>query len=267
MDTESPLPRITIATVTYNAADTLEPTLNSVAQQTYPHIEHLIIDGCSQDGTMVMIHRYVDENSQTPVAHDIKVVKEPDRGLYDAMNKALNQAEGDYIVFLNAGDRLHNANTIERMVRGCNWSRNKADWPAVLFGQTNLVDAKGHFVRPRRLEAPLRLSWKSFKEGMLVCHQSFYARTDLANQEPYNLKYRYSADYDWCIRIMKRASSQNLLLHNTGMVLTDYLNEGLTTRNHRASLLERFRLMGLHYGWPTAVGRHLWFVVRSLLHR
>lgn len=267
MDTESPLPLITIATVTYNAADTLDSTLESVAKQTYPRIEHLIIDGCSQDDTMVRIHRYVDDNSQTPVPHDICVVKEPDRGLYDAMNKALAQANGDYIVFLNAGDRLHNANTIERMVNGHTWETDRTVWPAVLFGQTNLVDAKGHFLRPRRLEAPQRLSWKSFRNGMLVCHQSFYARTDLAAGEPYDLKYRYSADYDWCIRLMKKAAQRNLPLHNTGMVLTDYLSEGLTTRNHRASLLERFRIMARHYGWGTAIARHLWFVVRAVLYK
>ena len=102
-----PFPTVTIATVTYNAEKTLPCTLESVASQTFPHIEHLIIDGCSKDQTMELIHRYVDANTGKTCPHDIRVVREPDKGLYDAMNKALEHATGDYIVFLNAGDRLH----------------------------------------------------------------------------------------------------------------------------------------------------------------
>ena len=78
---------------------------------------------------------------------------------------------------------------------------------------------------------------------MLVCHQAFFARRDLV--EPYDLRYRFSADFDWCIRIMKKAD----VLHNTHLTLIDYLNEGMTTRNHKASLKERFRIMSRHYGW------------------
>ena len=97
---------------------------------------------------------------------------------------------------------------------------------------------------------------------MLVCHQSFYARRDLCPS--YQIQYRFSADYDWCIRIMKRAEMLNLPLLNTHMVLSDYLSEGMTTQNHKASLVERLRIMGKHYSWPVAVKQHLWFILRSL---
>ena len=139
--------------------------------------------------------------------------------------------------------------------------------PAVLYGETDLVDDEGRFLRHRRLQAPETLSWRSFRHGMLVCHQSFYVRTDLARAEMYDLSYRFSADYDWCIRVMKRADRRRLPLHNTHQILTDYLSEGLTTRNHRRSLMERLRLMGRHYGWLTAILMHLWFVVRAVLKR
>lgn len=99
---------------------------------------------------------------------------------------------------------------------------------------------------------------ESFKQGMLVCHQAFFARRDLV--EPYDLRYRFSADFDWCIRIMKKAD----VLHNTHLTLIDYLNEGMTTRNHKASLKERFRIMSRHYGWASTVIHHLWFVLRLL---
>ena len=110
-----PFPTVTIATVTYNAEKTLPCTLESVASQTFPHIEHLIIDGCSKDQTMELIHRYVDANTGKTCPHDIRVVREPDKGLYDAMNKALEHATGDYIVFLNAGDRLHSPDTLQQV--------------------------------------------------------------------------------------------------------------------------------------------------------
>ena len=111
--TEQLLPTVTVVTVTYNAERTLPRTLESVAEQAYPHVEHLIVDGCSKDRTMEQIHRYVDGN--TGKTHVIQVIREPDRGLYDAMNKALEHATGRYIVFLNAGDRLHEADTLQRL--------------------------------------------------------------------------------------------------------------------------------------------------------
>ena len=266
MKTEQ-MPAITIATVTYNAVETLARTLQSVAAQDYPNIEHLIVDGRSTDGTLSLVQRYVEENVHRDVPHVIRLASEHDDGLYDAMNKALQLATGDYIVFLNAGDRLHCETTLSQMVEGMEWQRGRAVNPAVLYGETDLVDDEGRFLRHRRLQAPETLSWRSFRHGMLVCHQSFYVRTDLARAEMYDLSYRFSADYDWCIRVMKRADRRRLPLHNTHQILTDYLSEGLTTRNHRRSLMERLRLMGRHYGWPTAILMHLWFVVRAVVKR
>lgn len=267
MDNDVPYPLITLATVTYNAGLTLERTLRSVAEQTYPYIEHLFIDGCSKDNTMELIQRYVERNAQAAVPHYIRLINEPDKGLYDAMNKALAQAKGDYIVFLNAGDCLHGPETVNQVAACLPQTDDSQTAPAVIYGETDLVDGEGRFIRHRRLQAPETLHWRSFLDGMLVCHQSFYVRTDLARQETYRLQYRFSADYDWCIRIMKRAERCGLPLHNTHQILTDYLHEGLTTRNHRRSLLERFRLMAHHYGWGTAIARHCWFVIRAVLKR
>ncbi|MCM1108752.1 MAG: glycosyltransferase [Clostridium sp.] len=263
MDTD-PSPIITIATVTYNAENTLPGTLESVARQDYPHVEHLIIDGCSKDHTMELIHRYVDENSLKETPHDIRVVKEPDRGLYDAMNKALAQAQGDYICFLNAGDRLHATDTLSR-IAGCIRSCGKERRPAVVYGETDIVDLQGNFIRHRRLQAPEQLHWKSFRQGMLVCHQSFYARTDLTRETAYDLRYRFSADFDWCVRLMRKAEHLGSPLCNSRLVLTDYLNEGMTTHNHSRSLWERFRIMGRHYGLCRAIALHLGFVWRALI--
>ncbi|MBU3856413.1 glycosyltransferase family 2 protein [Bacteroides gallinaceum] len=239
-------PKFSIITVTYNAGATLEDTIQSVITQTYRNLEYIIIDGGSKDRTLEIIEQY------RPHIH--KVICEPDKGLYDAMNKGIKQATGDYICFLNAGDELHEDDTLLLMVH----SITESTLPDVLYGETAIVDEEGHFVRMRRLSAPEHLTWKSFKSGMLVCHQAFFARRDLA--EPFDLRYRFSADFDWCIRIMKKSQT----LHNTHLTLIDYLNEGMTTRNHKASLKERFRIMCKYYGYIPTVLRHLGFAVRAI---
>lgn len=257
-------PLFTIATVTFNAEATLESTLESVARQDYPHIEHLIIDGCSTDHTLSLVSRYVEENR---TEHAIRPVCEPDNGLYDAMNKALHTASGDYIVFLNAGDALHDEDSLARVAAALDWARGDLRSTAIAYGETDIVDAEGRFVRHRRLKTPERLTWLSFREGMRVCHQSFYVRRDLALATPFDLRYRYSADFDWCVRLLKYVGRRRLPVVNTHAVLTDYLQEGMTTQNHRASLLERWRVMCRHYGWGTTAAMHLWFCLRALYMR
>lgn len=257
-------PLITIATVTYNAETTLERTLKSVASQDYERIEHLIIDGCSTDHTLSLVQRYVERNQ---ARHNIRLICEPDSGLYDAMNKALLSATGDYIVFLNAGDCLHSTDTISAVAQKTGWVKGSQRHPAILYGDTHLVDSEGNFLRRRRLTPPEKLTPDTFLDGMRVCHQSFYVRTDLARGELYDLHYRYSADFDWCIRIIRRATRRRFRIVNTHLILTDYLNEGMTTHNHRASLMERLHIMAHYYGWPATIIQHFWFIIRAVIKK
>lgn len=240
-------PKFSIITVTFNAAKVLEDTIQSVITQTYKNVEYIIVDGGSTDGTMEIVNRYRN-NIHT-------VISERDAGLYDAMNKGIKLATGDYLCFLNAGDELHEDDTLQLMVHSL---PIHGELPDVLYGETEIVDEAGHFIRMRRLSAPEHLDWKSFRKGMLVCHQAFFARRDHA--EPYNLDYKFSADFDWCIRVMK----QSTCLHNTHLTLIDYLNEGMTTQNHKASLKERFRIMCKHYGIISTVCHHLMFALRVI---
>ena len=246
--------KISIITVTYNAASVLKRTLNSVKAQSWQQIEHLIIDGASKDETISMAETY---KAQCP--YEVVILSEPDKGLYDAMNKGLRLATGDYLVFLNAGDTLHAADTLETIVRSAQ------PLPGVLYGDTAITDEQGNFLHLRRLRPPKKLSWKSFRQGMLVCHQAFYALTDIAKNLPYDPRYRYSADVDWCIRVMKEAQKRQLPLVNTQAILADYQEEGQTTIHHRDSLKERFDVMRRHYGLFSTVMMHLWFVVRQLI--
>lgn len=260
--------RFSIVTVTYNAGTCLRRTTDSVLSQTYAGIEHLIIDGGSTDDTCAIAERYRDESARAHTGHVVKVSSEPDNGIYDAMNKGLRQAGGDYVCFLNAGDSLPRADTIETIVARAGLATAACGKrPAVIYGDTDIVDAEGTFLRPRRLRPPERLSWHSFKSGMVVCHQAFYALTEIAKATPYDTRYRYSADVDWCIRVMKKAGQMGLPLTNVHEVIANYTEEGQTTIHHRKSLMERFDVMRKHYGLAVTVARHLSFVVRLLRAR
>lgn len=235
-------PLFSIITITYNAAATLPPTLRSVEQQTYTNYEYIVVDGASTDATLALV-----EASSL----DARVLSEPDKGLYDAMNKGVKMAVGEYLIFLNAGDAFHAPDTLQRVADIIG-----ADRPGVVYGETAIVDAERNFIMMRRLRAPEALTWRSFAQGMLVCHQAFIARRDIAPL--YDLQYRYSADVDWCIRCMKQTRE----LLNTHLTLIDYLNEGETTRHHRASLKERYAVMCHHYGTLPTMLRHIGFAFR-----
>ena len=258
--------KFSIITCTYNASEVLQRTLDSVMSQTWGQIEHIIVDGASKDSTMAMAEAYRRRSAEEETEHDIIIKSEPDRGLYDAMNKGLQLATGDYVVFLNAGDVLPTDETLENISNDVN-ERSDGRLPAVLYGDTNIVDNNGELLRPRRLVPPDNLSWRSFRHGMLVCHQAFYVRTDIAKAEPYNLKYRFSADVDWCIRVMKRAEKEGLPLLRLPEVVANYLDGGMTNKNHRASLIERFNVMSHHYGLMSTILMHIWFVARAVLKK
>ncbi|MDO4771279.1 glycosyltransferase family 2 protein [Porphyromonas sp.] len=238
-------PTISVITVCYNAAEDLEKTIRSVLSQTYPHIHYIVIDGASKDATPEVLSRYREKI-------DV-ILSEPDRGIYDAMNKGIVLATGDYVCFMNAGDLFHRDNTLAEA-----FAQVGAPLPGVIYGDTDIVDADRRRLRRRRLSPPEVLTAGSFRRGMLVCHQSFYARRDLVPM--YDFSYRFSADVDWCIKVLRRSSHN----HNTHMVLTDYLSEGATTKNHRASLRERFAIMRKHYGLVSTLWWHFVFVWRAL---
>ncbi len=257
----------TIVTITYNAAGCLSRTLDSVLRQTWPYVSHIIVDGASSDDTVAIAEDYARRSDVSGCGHKVLITSEPDRGLYDAMNKGLQRATGDYVLFLNAGDFFPSDDTIETVIRRGKLEETPSEeWPAVLYGDTDIVDGDGRYLRPRRLRPPRRLTWRSFMQGMLVCHQAFYARTDIAHEIPYNLRYRYSADVDWCIRVMKEARRRRLPLVNVDQTVACYTEEGQTTLHHHDSLRERYRVMVNHYGHLATLLMHCWFVVRAKIY-
>lgn len=242
-------PLFSIITVTFNAENELPATLESVKSQTFSHYEHLIIDGASTDATLEIAN--ADGSPQQIVS------SMPDRGIYDAMNRGLAAATGEYVVFLNAGDTFHSPKTLQ-LVADSIWAN---DFPGVVYGQTDIVDASRRRLAGRHLTAPSVLTLESFAEGMVVCHQAFFALRRIT--ESFDLRYRYSADYEWCIRVLQH-SRLNVYIDE---VLADYLYEGATTRNRRRSLRERFRIMSYYYGFFPTLWRHLKFIPRYLRRR
>ena len=235
---------LSIITVTYNASQWLERTIQSVVRQSYPRIEYIIVDGNSTDGTVEIIKKYRKAITQ--------FISEPDKGLYDAMNKGLKLASGDYVLFINAGDTLYSDGTVQDIADLI----NKENVPDIVYGETLIVDIDGNPLGMRRLKAPEKLTWKSFSMGMLVCHQSFLVKRAIA--DCFDLQYRFTADFDWCIRCLRKAKT----ILNTRLILSQFLEAGYSAANRKESLKERYLIMCKYYGKiPTQI-RHVWFFIR-----
>lgn len=241
--------KISIITVTFNNVKNLQKTIYSISQQLYSAIEFIIVDGKSTDGTFELI-----ENNGDIID---KWISEPDKGIYDAMNKGLRMATGDYVWFINAGDEIFTTTTISEIFK------NADVFADVYYGQTMVIDEKGNEIGLRRLKPPQNLTWKSYQFGQLVSHQSFIAKRELAPF--YDLKYNHSADTDWQIKILKRSG----IIVNSHRILSRYLKGGQSSRTIFPSLKERFIIMIKNYGLIKTILNHfiigikfLYFLVR-----
>ncbi|MDE6272674.1 MAG: glycosyltransferase [Muribaculaceae bacterium] len=243
-------PLFSIITITFNAASTLPPTLESVGSQTYQNFEHIIVDGASADDTIAVARRLGRS--------DLRIVSEPDKGLYDAMNKGLRLARGKYVIFLNAGDAFASPVTLSQYAD----ASDNYD-PDIIYGDTLIVNEDRQIVRERHLRVPERLTVDSFSNGMLICHQAFCVKRDLAPE--YDMGYRFSADYDWTIKCISRTEPAKCV--NLHCVVIHYLDDGMTEKNKKASLLERFDIMKKHYGLCIALSRHFSFVPRAIARK
>ena len=238
-------PTFSIVTVTWNAAGVIQPTLDSVKEQSCSDYEYVVVDGKSTDDTLSLVRAAAIDNT--------RIISEPDGGLYDAMNKAIGLAQGEYIIWLNAGDAFAAPDSLARM------AVLAQEHPDVIYGQTQVVNSERQVVGKRHLTAPEHLTADSFKQGMLVCHQAFVARRDLVPH--YDRQYRFSADYDWCIRVLEKSPANAYAGPDP---IISFLTDGLTEKHHRASLMERYRIMCRHYGTLSTIVRHIGFVPRFL---
>ena len=238
-------PTVSIITITYNAERFLERTIQSLIAQQATDYEYIVIDGASKDGTVAIIKRYE--------SYITRWTCEPDKGLYDAMNKGLHRAHGQYVWFMNAGDELHDPQTLSNLL-----ARIQATSADVLYSDALFVKDNGTPVGLRSLVTPhtlpKNLTWHDMALGMKVCHQAFVAKRVIAPDYPIN---NLSADLDWEIRCLKAAQTIEFL----PFVLCKYLVGGLSVQQHRQSLIDRFKVLTTHFGLlPTILnhGRIVW---------
>lgn len=229
-------PKLSIITIVYNNVRDIERTILTILAQDYKNIEYIVIDGKSNDGTLQVIEKYADRISI--------LVSEKDEGIYDAMNKGLNLATGDYVLFINSGDEIYSPQTVSRVFA-------TADNADIYYGETEMIDDAGNNLGQRRHKAPARFTWRGFKYGMSISHQAIYIRRSLAG--PYDRRYQLSSDIDWIIRAAKKAKK----IVNVNAYVARYLVGGISKAKHKLSLTERFDVMKRHYGLVPTVFNHL----------
>ena len=168
--------KLSVITVSFNARDVIRQTLASVTGQTYSDLEYIVIDGGSTDGTQAVIGEYT--------ARIARFVSEPDGGIYFGMNKGIAAATGDFVLFLNAGDRFADERVLEDVATFIG-AHPEAD---AVFGDSEQVLEYGSYrIKP----APDRLD-----RSMGISHQAVFVRTDLLRAHPFDVRYRYAADYE-----------------------------------------------------------------------
>lgn len=186
--------KISVVTVCYNAVTVIEETMLSVLNQTYPNVEYIIIDGGSTDGTVDIIKKYAEKLAYW--------VSEPDKGIYDAMNKGISVATGEYLNFMNAGDSFHNNDVIQSVFSkayplNCN----------VIYGKTKVTYKKGtYIVTPPKIITLLK--------KMCLCHQSIFVRTQAYRNNKFDLSYKIIADYVFLLQLYQRSPDSFHMYHD-----------------------------------------------------
>lgn len=241
-------PKFSIITIVFNDARNIDRTIQSVASQTYPEIEYIIIDGGSTDGTVEIIKKHGDVISHW--------ISESDNGIYDAMNKGLEAATGDYVWFINSGDEIYDTNTVNDLCTQCEPDGD------IYYGEAMYIDRYGNEVGLRSSvtphQLPEQLRWQHMYRGMVVCHQSFIVKRTIAPQ--YDLRYPHSGDIDWIIRCLKKSKR----VINTGMVLSKYLIGGHSKEFHLRSLIDRYKVLQRHFGVLPNFVNHIAITIRAL---
>ena len=228
-------PTLSVITVVYNNAADIERTLLSVINQTYPNIEYIVIDGASTDGTLQIIEKYTNKIA--------KLISEPDKGIYDAMNKGLALATGDYVIFMNSADEFYSAETVANVFAAA----PDAD---IYYGETEMIGANNESLGQRRHKAPENFTWRDFKYGMSISHQAIYIKRSLVKS--YDPKYQLSADIDWILYAAKKAKT----IVNVHQYVAKYKVGGMSKHKHRQSLMERFDIMKRYYGLVPTIFNH-----------
>jgi glycosyltransferase involved in cell wall biosynthesis len=213
--------RVSVITVSYNSAATIGETLTSVAAQTWPDVEHIVVDGASTDGTLAVVERLG--------GHVARVVSERDRGIYDAMNKGIAIATGEIICFLNADDHYANANVLDMVTH----AMAAGDLDAALGDVEFFVDTNPRrFTRRYRSSRfrPDRLAW-----GWMPAHPALFVRRRVFDRVgSFAIDYKIAGDYEWIARAFHQGTLEFQWLP---AVLVHMQAGGISTRGWQSTLL------------------------------
>jgi len=236
-------PLITIITVVYNAVSTIEKTILSVVNQTYDNVEYIIIDGGSTDGTIDIIKKY-----ETQIANWIS---EPDKGIYDAMNKGINLANGEWINFMNAGDSFYENDTIEKFIELCD------DRNGIIYGDSRRFFDVGVYFDRGAL---------SNLDYMPNCHQAFFVKTHLLKSKHFDTNYQICADAKFFCDIHKLGYKYQ----HIPVVICNYENtKGLSSlsKNEKVYFSELANIEGVNQTTVKWKVKYLLFVFKLQMKR
>lgn len=248
-------PVVSIISVTYQAEQFLEKTMLSILNQDCSDFEYLIVDGNSTDKTTEIIKHFelqINEGIYAIKPSNFHWISEPDKGLYDAMNKGLKMAKGEFIWFINAGDKIHSDKTL-KIVIDCLNRNPQCD---ILYGKSLMIDQDDNILGDMRKTAPRGLMKKSLLNGLVVCHQAILVRKKIAPL--YDLKYRIASDYDWVIKILN-VSKQNIYIDT---YLSNYMISGISSKNEKKALKERYIIMKNHFGLCPTLWAHFKIILK-----
>lgn len=237
---------ITIITICYNAEQFIERTLQCVANQSFQDYEYLIQDGGSSDGTLALVEKYQTEK--------FSVFSERDKGIYDALNKAVSNAKGEYVCFLHAGDTFFSNDTLKNIFEN-------ATRPDFIYGDTVIrnqhTDATRSWYKKKPSEKDF--SYRSFLNGMVVCHQSMIVKREKC--QPYTVgKWKIANDLDWTIRTLKNCNS----VRDVGFPIAYFLEGGVSDQRRRQALKERFQILRQHFGTVTTLLQHIKIIAMAI---
>ncbi len=211
--------KITVITVCYNAEDKIRETVESVLNQTYSNYEYLIIDGESNDGTTAILKDYSERKN-------IFIYSEKDYGIYNAMNRGIARSSGDYIFFLNVGDKFYNEHVLENMC-----SCMEKNMEIIYYGKVCLMYPDGSEVIEDFSEWDGSLEGKAL-DGFMPCHQSIFAPRKLLTDHYFREKYKIRADYEWFVYSISKGSK----CKNVPVVVSYYDTSGVSGKYRNRSL-------------------------------
>lgn len=211
---------VSVVTVTRNASDLLKRTIENIDAQTYGNLEYIVVDGASSDDSVEIL------SSSNRID---KWVSEPDKGIYDAMNKGVGMAHGEWIIFMNAGDTFANDNSIESLIK------TAIDNPEcdVIYGDVVRTDGiQGHDVLKPASE-------KLKRHRLAFCHQSVMCRRKHLLRFPFDITHKYSSDF----KFFKTLQNQGVRFKHTSLPIAKFDTSGISSRNRSKGLADNMRVI------------------------